>query len=119
MTRKTSVHFAHSFIEKRTKRLYTYTDIYLAFQVSEPQGDNYTMKTLTSNLVSGYEAVSVASDVLMKYLANDTSASIETTLTFKKTGNFTVQPNLGDILNILSIASCFLKFIPLSLILDV
>ena len=76
------------------------------------------MRSLTSNLVSGHEAVSVASDTLFKYLANDTSASIETTLTYKKTGNFTLTPNLGDILNLLSIASCFLKFLPTSLILD-
>ena len=116
---RTSLHNALRCLEKRTKTLYTYTDIYLAFQVSEPQDGNYTMKTLTSNLVSGYEAVAVASNTLLKYLANDTSASIETTLTYKKTGNFTLQPSIGDLLNILSIASCFLKFIPTSLILDV
>jgi hypothetical protein len=86
--------------------------------VSGPEGENYIMKSLTSNLVSSHEAVSVASDILFKYLANDTSASIETTLTYKKTGSFTLTTNIRDILNRLSTASCFLKFLPMSLILD-
>lgn len=106
-------------VEKRKDRPYTYTDIYLGFQVPPPQGDNYTIQALSSNLISGHEVVSVASDTIFKYVLNDTSASIQTTLIYKKTGNFTIEPTLGSLLNLLSIASCFLKVIPTSLILDV
>ena len=77
------------------------------------------MQALSSNLISGYEVFSVASDTFFKHASNDSSASIETTLIYKKTGNYTFQPTLGDILNIMSIASCFAKLIPTSLILDV
>jgi len=100
-------------------RPYTYTDIYLGFHVPAPQGDKYTIQTLSSNLISGYEVISVASDLFYKYTVNDTSASIQSTLIYKKTGNFTIEPTIGSLLNILSIASCFLKLLPTSLILDV
>ncbi|CAF4753415.1 unnamed protein product, partial [Rotaria sp. Silwood2] len=84
-----------------------------------PQGDTYKIQTLSSNLISGHEAVSVASNVFFKYALNDTSASIETTLIYKKTGNLTIEPTIGSLLNVLSIASCYLKVLPASLILDV
>ena len=100
-------------------RLSTYTDIYLAFQVPDPTDNTFKIQTLSSNIISGYESIAVASNTLLKYKLNDTSASIDTTLVYKKTGNFSLQPNLGDVLNILSIASCFAKMIPTSLILDV
>ena len=80
-------------VEKRKDTPYTYTDIYLGFQVSEPQEDNYKIQTLSSNLITGYEVVSVASDIFLKYALNDTSASIQTTLIYKKTGRFTIEPN--------------------------
>jgi hypothetical protein len=106
-------------IEKRKDRPYTYTDIYLGFQILKPQGDKYKIQTLSSNLISGYEVFSVASDTFFKYALDDTSASIQTTLVYKRTGNFTIQPTIGGLLNLLSIASCYLKFIPTSLLLDV
>ena len=100
-------------------RLSTYTDIYLAFEVPDPTANSFKIQALSSNVISGYEVISVASNTLFKSKLNDTSASIDTTLVYKKTGNFSLSPNLGDVLNILSIASCFAKMIPTSIILDV
>ncbi|CAF4587897.1 unnamed protein product, partial [Rotaria sp. Silwood2] len=105
--------------QKRMDHPYTYTDIYLGFQVLVPQGNTYKIQTLSSNLISGYEIVSVASNIFFKYALNDTGASIETTLIYKKTGNLTIEPTIGSLLNVLSIASCYLKVLPASLILDV
>ncbi|CAF3818339.1 unnamed protein product [Rotaria sp. Silwood1] len=105
--------------QKRINRPYTYTDIYLGFQVPAPQGNTYKIQTLSSNLISGYEIISIASNIFYKYVLNDTSASIQTTLIYKKTGNLTIEPTIGSLLNVLSIASCFLKVLPASLILDV
>ncbi|CAF3666934.1 unnamed protein product [Rotaria sp. Silwood1] len=105
--------------QKRMDRPYTYTDIYLGFQIPTPQEDTYKIQTLSSNLISGHEVVSVATNIFFKYALNDTSASIETTLIYKKTGNLTIEPTLSSLLNVLSIGSCFLKIIPTSLILDV
>ena len=99
-------------------RPYTYTDIYLAFNIPKPIGNKYQIQTLSSNLISGHEIISLASNTFYKYILNDTSASIQTTLIYKNTGNFTAQPSIGDLLNLLSMASCFLKLIPTSLILD-
>jgi hypothetical protein len=117
------VHHLFSFVsldvEKRLNRLYTYTDNYLAFDVPAPEKNVFKIRTLSSSLIAGYEIFTVASDTFLKYALNDTSASIETTLNYKKLGNFILQPNLGDLLNLLSVASCFLKFLPTSLILDV
>lgn len=108
------------FIEQRTDHPSTYTDIYLAFQIStSSEADQYKVQTLSSNLISGYEIVSVASDTIYKNVLNNADASIKTTLMYKQSGNFTVQPTIGGLFNLLSIASCFLKFIPTSLILDV
>lgn len=111
--------FFFSNVEKRTDRPYTYTDIYLGFELPLPKGNQYKIQTLSSNLISGHEVVSVASDIFYKYALNDTTASIETTLIYKKTGNFSIEPTIGSLLNVLSIASCFLKILPTSLILDV
>ena len=100
-------------------RLYTYTDIYLGFIIPKPIGNTYKMQALSSNLISGHEVVSIASNTFYKYALNDTSASIKTTLVYKKIGNFTVQRSIGELLNLLSIASCFIKVLPTSLLLDV
>lgn len=100
-------------------RPYTYTDIYLGFRIPAPDGDTYKIQTLSSNLISGHEVVSIASNTFFKHLLNDTSASIQTTLVYKKTGNITIEPTIGSVLNVLSIASCYLKILPTSLILDV
>ena len=100
-------------------RPYTYTDIYLSFQIPAPQGDAYKIQTLSSNLISGYEVISVASDTIYKHALKDTSASIQTTLIYKKTGNFTLKPTVGDVMQLLSMVSCFLKLLPMSLIVDV
>ena len=105
--------------EKRNDHPYTYTDIYLAFRIPEPEGDKYQVETLSSNLITGYQAISVASDVVYKHVLNDTGASIETTLIYKRTGNFSVEITIGAVLNFLSLASCFLKLLPTSLLLDV
>ncbi|CAF3562792.1 unnamed protein product [Adineta steineri] len=105
--------------QKRMDRPYTYTDIYLGFHIPAPQGDTYKIQTLSSNLISGYEVFSVASDLFYKYTLNDTSASIQSTLIYKKTGNLTIEPTLGSVFNLLSIVSCSLKILPTSLILDV
>ncbi len=100
-------------------RPYTYSDIYLGFEIPAPQGDKYKIQTLSSNVITGYEILSVASDVVYKHALGDKDAAIETTLIYKQTGNFTIQPTLGGLLNLLSIASCFLKLLPTSLIMDV
>ncbi|CAM4906302.1 unnamed protein product [Rotaria socialis] len=106
-------------LQKRMNQLYTYTDIYLGFNIPKPIGDNYKIEALSSNLISGHEVVSVASNTFYKYILNDTSASIQTTLIYKNTGNFTTKPSLGSLMSILNIASCFLKLLPTSLIIDV
>lgn len=98
---------------------YTYTDIYLGFNIPKPIGNKYKIQALSSNLISGHEVISVASNTFYKYILNDTSASIQTTLIYKNTGNFTSQPSVGSLLSLLNIASCFLKMIPTSLMLDV
>ena len=100
-------------------KLYTYTDIYLGFNIPKPIGNNYKIQALSSNLISGHEVVSVASNTFYKYILNDTSASIETTLIYKTTGNFTTKPSVGSLMSLLNIASCFLKLLPTSLIIDV
>ncbi len=106
-------------LEKRINRPYTYTDIYLGFNIPEPVNNIYKIQTLSSNLISGYEVVSLASNTFYKYALNDTSASIQTTLIYKNIGNYTVKPTIGDLLNLLSMASCFLKLLPTSILLDV
>ncbi|CAF5083977.1 unnamed protein product, partial [Rotaria magnacalcarata] len=104
---------------KRIDQSNTYTNIYLGFQISEPREDAYKIQALSSNLISGHEVVSVASNIVFKYALNDTSASIQTTLIYKKTSTLTIEPTIGSLMNILSIASCFLKLLPTSIILDV
>jgi hypothetical protein len=106
-------------LEKRKDRLYTYTDVYLAFNIPQPLDDMYKIQALSSNLISGHEVINLASNTIYKYALNDTSASIQTTLIYKNTGNFSGQPTIGDVLNYLSQASCFLKFLPTSILLDV
>jgi hypothetical protein len=106
-------------LERRKDRPYTYTDIYLAFNIPKLVGNISKIQTLSSNLISGHEVISLASDTFYKYALNDTSASIQTTLIYKNTGNLTAQPSIGDLLTLLSTASCFLKLLPTSLLLDV
>lgn len=99
--------------------LYTYTDIYLGFIIPKPNGNTYKIQALSSNLISGYEVFSFASNIFYKYILNDTNASIQTTLIYQNLGNFTIKASVSSLMNLLSIASCFLKLIPISLILDV
>jgi hypothetical protein len=106
-------------VEKRKERPYTYTDIYLAFHIPAPQTDTYTVQTLSSNLISGYEVISVASDTFYKHALNDETASIQTTLVYKKTGNITLTSSVDNAKDILSMISCFLKILPMSLLFDV
>ncbi|CAF3487847.1 unnamed protein product [Rotaria sp. Silwood1] len=105
--------------QKRIDRPYTYTDIYLGFNIPKPIRNKYTIQVLSSNLISGYEIVSLASNTFYKHILNDTSASIQTTLIYKNIGNFTAKPSVSTFMNLLSTASCFLKLLPTSLMLDV
>jgi len=108
-----------NFLEKRIDRPYTYTDIYLAFDIANSDQGNYTVKTLSSNLIAGYEIVSVASDAVYKHALQNMQASIKTTLVYKRVGNITFEPTAGGFFTLLNMASCFVKIIPTSLILDV
>ncbi|CAF4232574.1 unnamed protein product, partial [Adineta steineri] len=81
--------------KKRIKRPYTYTDIYLGFNIPAPSGDKYKIETLSSNLISGYEVISLASNTFYKHALNDSSASIQTTLVYNNTRNFTEDPSMG------------------------
>ena len=96
-------------------------DIYLALTIPEPSSsqNRYTIQALSSNLISGYELITLVSNIFYKYTMNDTDASIQTTLIYKNTGNSTRQMTLGDLLDYLSQESCSLKFIPTSLLIDV
>ncbi|CAF1239735.1 unnamed protein product [Adineta ricciae] len=106
--------------QKRMKHPYTYTDTYLAFNIPKPTGDRYKVESLSSNLISSHEVVSVASNTFYKYLSNDTSASIQTKLIYKSVGNFTEQQSIGELFDfVTTVASCFLKLIPTSLLFDV
>lgn len=100
--------------DRRMHRPSTYTEIYLAFDVSP-----FRLRAASSNLISSYEVIDVASNLFYKYAMNDTDVSIKTTLVYKTTGNWTEQFSIGDLMNILSMASCALKFLPTSLLLDV
>jgi hypothetical protein len=86
-----------SVLDQRSARPSTYTEIYLGFSIPRPDGNRVEIEALSSNLISGYQATSVASNILYKYAMNDTRASIETTLIYKNTGHFPVQPSLGDL----------------------
>lgn len=108
-----------NFLEKRIDRPYTYTEIYLAFDIAASDKENYTVKTLSSNLIAGYEIVSVASDTVYKHASQNMQASIKTTLIYKRLGNITFEPTASGFFTILNMASCFIKTIPASLILDV
>ena len=100
-------------------RPHTYTDIYLAFNVPAPQGNTYTMQVLSSNLIAGYEAFSVASNTFIKHAKQDANASIQTTLIYQKTGAFTMPNSLRDFSGFLGSFSCVLNVLPSSLFLDV
>ncbi|CAF0941667.1 unnamed protein product [Adineta steineri] len=104
--------------QKRMNRPYTYTDIYLGFNIPPPSGNTYKIEALSSNLISGHEVMSLASNTFYKHALDDPSASIQTTLVYKNTGNFTGQPSVGQLLDLLSMVSCFLKILPTSLLLD-
>ncbi|CAF4553933.1 unnamed protein product, partial [Rotaria sp. Silwood2] len=62
--------------QKRMDHPYTYTDIYLGFIIPKPNGNKYKIQALSSNLISGHEVFSLASNIFYKYILNDTSASI-------------------------------------------
>ncbi|CAF1565582.1 unnamed protein product, partial [Adineta steineri] len=105
--------------KKRMNRLYTYTDIYLGFNIPPPYGNKYKIEILSSNLISGYVVISLASNIFYKHALNDSSASIQTTLVYKKKAeNFTEEPSLAQLLDMYSTTSCFLRILPTSLSLD-
>ncbi|CAF4304757.1 unnamed protein product, partial [Adineta steineri] len=105
--------------KKRMDLPYTYTDIYLGFNIPPPSGNTYKFQALSSNLISGYEVISVASNTFYKHALNDSNASIQTTLVYKKnTRNFTEEPSMGQLLGVLSMVSCFKKILPMTLLLD-
>ncbi|CAF4288640.1 unnamed protein product, partial [Adineta steineri] len=105
--------------KKRMDRPYTYTDIYLGFNIPPPSGNTYKIQALSSNLISGYEVISVASNTFYKHALNDSNASIQTTLVYKKnTRNVTEEPSIGQLMDILSMVSCFKKILPITLLLD-
>ncbi|CAF4092876.1 unnamed protein product, partial [Adineta steineri] len=105
--------------KKRMDLPYTYTDIYLGFNIPPPSGNTYKIQALSSNLISGYEVISVASNTFYKHALNDSNASIQTTLVYKKnTRNFTEEPSMGQLLDVLSMVSCFKKILPMTLLLD-
>lgn len=105
-------------IDRRKTHPYVYTDIYLAFNIPKPEGNKYKIESLSSNLISGHEIISLASNTFYKYISNDSSASIQTTLIYKNIGNHTARPSFGEIWNFLSSASCKLKFLPTTILLD-
>ncbi|CAF4052910.1 unnamed protein product [Adineta steineri] len=106
-------------LKKRMDRLYTYTDIYLGFNIPPPAGDTYKIQALSSNLISAYEVISVASNTFYKHALNDLSASIQTTLVYKNTGSFSGESLIGQALNDFSRMSCFSEMLPPSLLLDI
>lgn len=106
-------------IEKRIDRPFTYTDIFLAFEILPPDNSTYEVHTLSSNIITGYQIFSIASDMIYKHVSDNMDAKIQSTLIYKQTGNFSIEPSLSSLLSILSIASCTLKLLPPSLILDV
>ncbi|CAF4741174.1 unnamed protein product, partial [Rotaria sp. Silwood2] len=79
--------------QKRMDQQYTYTDIYLGFIIPKPNGNTYKIQALSSNLISGHEVFSLASNTFYKYILNDTSVSIQTTLIYENIGNFTGKPS--------------------------
>ncbi len=99
-------------------RPYTYTDIYLAFNIPKPTRNKYKIETLSSHLISGYEVISLASNTFYKYALNDTDASIQTTLVYKQIGNFTKQQFIEDTSNYLNMIPFIRKFLPIKLLFD-
>ncbi|CAF3863736.1 unnamed protein product [Adineta steineri] len=104
--------------KKRMNRPYTYTNIYLGFNIPAPNGSTYKIQALSSNLISGYEVISIASNTFYKHALNDSSVSIQTTLVYKNTRNFTEDPSMGRLSDMLRMVSCFKKILPTSLLLD-
>ncbi|CAF4093815.1 unnamed protein product, partial [Adineta steineri] len=105
--------------QKRMDRPYTYTDIYLGFNIPPPNGDTYKIQALSSNLISGYEVISLASNTFYKHALNNSNASIQTTLIYKKyTRNFTQELSIGHVLDVLNMVSCFKKMLPITLLFD-
>jgi hypothetical protein len=96
-------------------RPFTYTDIYLAFNIPKPTRNKYKIETLSSHLISGYEVISLASNTIYKYALNDTDASIQTTLIYKKIGNFTKELSIEDISNDPNMIYFILKVLPIPL----
>ena len=105
--------------ERRTDQLATYLDIYLAFQIPKPTNNTFKIQILSSHLITGYEAIGVASNTFFKYTLNDTSASIQTQLIYREIENMTLKLNLGSLFSMVSVTSCYVKVIPISLMIDV
>ncbi|CAF4713778.1 unnamed protein product [Rotaria sp. Silwood2] len=54
--------------QKRIDYLYTYADIYLGFNIPKAIDDTYKIEALSSNLISGFEIVSIAPNTFYKYI---------------------------------------------------
>ncbi|CAF1479323.1 unnamed protein product [Adineta steineri] len=104
--------------QKRRDRPYTYTDIYLGFNIPPLSNDTYKIQALSSNLISGYEVISLASNIFYKHALNDSSASIQTTLVYKNTENSIEKRSIGELPYLLDKASCVLKKLPTLLLFD-
>ncbi|CAF1113916.1 unnamed protein product [Adineta steineri] len=104
--------------QKRMDRLYTYTDIYLGFNIPAPSRDKYKIEALSSNLISGYEVISIASNTFYKHALNDSNASIQTTLVYKNTRNSTEKLWNANQFNLLNMPLCFEKVLPSLLLPD-
>ncbi|CAF4595064.1 unnamed protein product, partial [Rotaria sp. Silwood2] len=54
--------------QKRIDYPYTYTDIYLGFNIPKAIDDIHKIEALSSNLISGFEIVSIAPNTFYKYI---------------------------------------------------
>ncbi|CAF0858674.1 unnamed protein product [Adineta steineri] len=104
--------------KKRRNRPYTYTDIYLGFNIPPPNGSTYKIQALSSNLISGYEVISIALNTFYKHALNNSNASIQTTLIYENTGNVTEKLSIDHSLHLFSWPSHSLNILPTSFSLD-
>ncbi|CAF4280095.1 unnamed protein product, partial [Adineta steineri] len=104
--------------QRRIDRLYTYSDIYLGFNIPPPSGNTYKIQALSSHVISGYEVISLASNTFYKHALNDSNASIQTTLVYKNTGNFIKESLINQPSNLSGMPSCLKTILPSSLFPD-
>ena len=86
--------------------------------IPKPLNNTYKFQVSSSNLITGYEILSLASNTFYKSIFNDSTASIQTSLIYKNDINSTGQLTTKEMLAYLDSFSCFLKMIPISLISD-